>query len=103
MGAAPSVPVSERVSAQAMLAEWVFTHGAQPAAAADGGGAGLRPSRPEERPESSTAVDLDLSDLAPAPREFTRPAAFTDINLRLDGRRSDLGALDGGEARPPRS
>lgn len=103
MGTAPMVPLSERVSAQAMLAEWVFTHAAQPAAATDGGGAGLRPSRPAERPESSTAVDLDLSDLAPAPREFTRPAAFTDINLRLDGRRSDLGALDGGEARPPRS
>ncbi len=31
---------------------------------------------------------------SPAPREFTRPAAFTDIDMRRDRRLSDLGGLD---------
>ena len=39
-------------------------------------------------------LDLDLSDFAPAPREFTRPAAFTDVNMFRDSRRSGFAPLD---------
>lgn len=74
--------VSERASAQAMLADWVFTRATQPPVA---------------------AVDLDLSEVAPAPREFTRPAAFTDIDQRSDSRLSGLGALDEDDRLPSAS
>ena len=47
------------------------------------------------------ALDFDLSELAPPPREFTHPVAFTDIDLRRDGHRSDLGALEAEEVAPP--
>lgn len=39
-------------------------------------------------------LDLDLSARAPAPREFTQPAAFHDVDLFRDSRRSDFAALD---------
>lgn len=39
-------------------------------------------------------LDLDLSDVAAGPREFTRPAAFGDVELRDDRPPADLGALD---------
>ena len=89
----PHSQVSERASAQAMLADWVFTRSTQPRTPVDDGTAALATlavSRADGRP----AVDLDLSDFAPAPREFTRPAAFTDIDQRRDSRLSDLGSFD---------
>ncbi len=41
-----------------------------------------------------STLDLDLTDFSPAPREFTRPASFTDVEQREDGRPSDMGGLD---------
>ncbi len=86
---APRPHLSERSSTQAMLADWVFTRTARARTGgdADSGFGGERPARPAK-------LDLDLSDYAPAPREFTRPAAFTDIDMRRDRRLSDLGGLD---------
>jgi pilus assembly protein FimV len=95
----PHSQVSERASAQAMLAEWVFTRSAQAQTAADDAMAACA-SPVIERSDSLPLVDLDLSDFAPAPREFTRPAAFTDIDQRRDSRLSDLGSLDEGDALP---
>ena len=95
----PHSQVSERASAQAMLAEWVFTRSTQAHTAADDAMAACA-SPVIERSDSLPMVDLDLSDFAPAPREFTRPAAFTDIDQRRDSRLSDLGSLDEGDALP---
>lgn len=94
----PHSQVSERASAQAMLAEWVFTRTSVPRAPAE---ADLTASL--GRHNALAAVDLDLSDFAPAPREFTRPAAFTDIDHRRDSRLSDLDGLDEHTALPPTS
>ncbi len=94
--------VSERASAQAMLAEWVFTRSTQPGRPVDDDTAApatLAPGRVGGLP----AVDLDLSEFAPAPREFTRPAAFTDIDQRHDSRLSDLGSLDPDDRLPTAS
>lgn len=88
---APLLHLSERASAQAMLAEWVFSRAVQP-------------SRPADAAQAATTLDLDLSEFAPAPREFTRPAAFTDIDQRNDGRLSDRGGRgDAGRGDPPAS
>ncbi len=86
---APRPHLAERSSTQAMLADWVFTRAARARAPgeADASVGADRPSRPVK-------LDLDLSDYAPAPREFTRPAAFTDIDMRRNRRLSDLGGLD---------
>jgi hypothetical protein len=92
---APRPHLAEESSAHAMLADWVFTravHARRVTPIAE------RPERPE-RPAAPAGrrgikLDLDLSDHAPAPREFTRPAAFTDIDMRRDKRLSDLGGLD---------
>jgi len=95
----PHPQVSERASAQAMLADWVFTRSTQPRTPVDDDTAALATvavSRVDGRP----AVDLDLSDFAPAPREFTRPAAFTDIDQRRDSRLSDLSSFDPGDRLP---
>lgn len=107
----PHVPhVPQRSSAQAMLAEWVFTRATQPRAdagvgvgAANWADAALTSDGRLAEPSGPAALDLDLSDLAPAPREFTRPAAFNDIDLRRDSHRSDLGALEEGNLAPPLS
>ena len=100
--------VSNRASAQAMLAEWVFTRSSQARAAADEPMAGaaspvIDHSDRRDRSDRWPAVDLDLSDLAAAaaPREFTRPAVFTDIDQRRDSRLSNLGSLDEGDVLPP--
>ena len=97
--------VSSRASAQAMLAEWVFARSSQARAAADdpmAGGASPVTER-SDRSDRWSAVDLDLSDLAAAapPREFSRPAVFTDIDQRRDSRLSNLGSLDEGDVLPP--
>ena len=89
----PPSQVSERASAQAMLADWVFTRSTQPRRPVDDNTAALATSA-VSRADGQPLVDLDLSDFAPAPREFTRPAAFTDIDQRRGSRLSDLGSFD---------
>jgi len=91
---APRPHLSERGSAQAMLADWVFTRAALARAPADPLASGSVFDRAPASSSRPMALDLDLSDHAPAPREFTRPAAFTDIDMRHDRRLSDLGGLD---------
>ena len=77
-----------------MLANWVFSRAPSPLPAGPGGeAAALSPAL--------LKLDLDLSDFAPAPREFTRPAAFTDVDLRRDSRLSDLAAFDDSDLLPP--
>lgn len=77
--------------AQALLAEWARPLDL-PARHESKGAAARR---------TAIRLDLDLTEFAPAPREFTRPAAFTDVDLRRDDWRSDLAALDDGRE-PPR-
>ena len=89
----PRSQVSERASAQAMLAEWVFTRSTQPRKPVDYDTAALA-TLAVSRADGLPTVDLDLSDFAPAPREFIGPAAFTDIDQRRDSRLFDLGSLD---------
>ena len=81
--------------ARAMLAEWVFSRSTNPLLNTG------KPSWDDRSLSSSVNLDLDLSDFAPAPREFTRPAAFTDVDMRRDSRRSDLAALDDSDLPPP--
>ena len=89
----PQPHLADRPQVQAMLADWVFSRvaprrsGAEPEPPSPTGRSGGRASQPMR-------LDLDLSEHAPAPREFTRPAAFTDIDIRRDRRLSDLGGLD---------
>jgi pilus assembly protein FimV len=85
---------AEQPMAQAMLADWVFSRTARTDGATDGTVA--------DRTGAPMRLDLDLSEHAPAPREFTRPAAFTDIDMRRDRRLSDLGGLDDAEPLPSR-
>lgn len=94
----PRPHLSERTSAQAMLADWVFTRAATPLspytnqvplAALDDEAMGWA-ERTLDTVSRPGLLDLDLTDYAPAPREFTRPAAFTDIDMRRDSRLSDL-------------
>lgn len=92
----PQPHLAERPPVQAMLADWVFTRSGSTQGADDG--AWLDPDA--DPPSTSMVLDLDLSEHAPAPREFTRPAAFTDIDLRHDHRLSDLGGLDDADPVP---
>lgn len=88
--------------ARAMLADWVFSRASTPLTAA--GSEAPNPA-PADRTRSLTRLDLDLdldlTDYGPAPREFTRPAAFTDVDLRHDSRLSDLAAFDDSDLLPP--
>lgn len=88
--------VAEPVGARAMLAEWVYSRSTVPASNRSGVAGALQGavSRPAK-------LDLDLSDFAPAPREFTRPAAFTDVDMRRDSRISDLAPFDDSDLLPP--
>lgn len=91
----PQPHLADRPPVQAMLAEWVFSRpGRSPGEGAD--------DVSGDRPALPMRLDLDLSEHAPAPREFTRPAAFTDIDMRRDRRLSDLGGLDDAEPLPSR-
>ena len=84
--------VGEPAGARAMLAEWVYSRSVAPASSSTGvAGAVSRPAK----------LDLDLSDFAPAPREFTRPAAFTDVDMRRASRISDLAPFDDSDLLPP--
>lgn len=94
----PQPHLADRPLAQAMLADWVFSRSGR----AGGGAAGLGAAESGERPAAPLRLDLDLSEHAPAPREFTRPAAFTDIDMRRDRRLSDLGGLDENDPLPSR-
>lgn len=49
----------------------------------------------------SQRLDLDLTEHAPAPREFTRPAAFTELGVRRDARPSGLSVFDDSDLLPP--
>lgn len=92
----PRPHLADRPAAQSMLADWVFTRASSGRSA--GGG---QPGEPEHS-SRPMKLDLDLSDYAPAPREFTRPAAFTDIDMLRDRRLSDLGGLDERDPVPSR-
>lgn len=94
----PQPHLADRPLVQSMLAEWVFSRaGHNPGLGGEGAGGATG-----DRPASPMRLDLDLSEHAPAPREFTRPAAFTDIDMRRDRRLSDLGGLDDGDPLPNR-
>ncbi len=43
---------------------------------------------------ADAGLDLDLSEIAPGPREFIRPATFTDVEKRGDGRHSEMSDFD---------
>ena len=98
--------MSQRTSAQAMLADWVFTRGSTPLAQPD------RPVAARQflaqdaahgfNPEMPAMLDLDLSDYGPAPRDFTEPAAFTDLDLRRESRLPELDAQDRSDELPAR-
>lgn len=92
--------VSERTSAQAMLAEWVFTRATTPRVADE---ADALWANDLDRGSASRPVplDLDLSEFAPAPREFTRPAPFAEVELRRDSRLSGFGYDDLDNGPPP--
>ena len=94
----PRPRLSEPGAARAMLADWVFSRAASrsPDAATD-----ALPTLAPDSPPRPAKLDLDLSDFAPAPREFTRPAAFTDVDRRRDNLVSDLAAFDDSDLLPP--
>ena len=84
--------------ARAMLADWVFSRASTPLPAAGSETLNLSAA---DRTRSVSRLDLDLTDYGPAPREFTRPAAFTDVDLRRDSRLSDLASFDDSDLLPP--
>ena len=94
----PRPHLSEPGAARAMLADWVFSRAAARMPAA---GTEALPTLALNSPPRPAKLDLDLSDFAPAPREFTRPAAFTDVDRRRDSRISDLAAFDDSDLLPP--
>lgn len=89
--------------ARAMLADWVFARAATglpiPGAVPAPNPADL--TRSMHGMDLNLDLDLDLTDYGPAPREFTRPAAFTDVDMRHDSRMSDLAAFDDSDLLPP--
>ena len=92
----PRPRMSEPGAARAMLADWMQARSNIRSPVLDAGsGWEATPAR------KSAKVDLDLSDFAPAPREFTRPAAFTDVDMRRETRLSDLSAFDDSDLLPP--
>lgn len=104
----PRPHLPQRTSAQAMLADWVFSRATAPSSPLsappplpalddEAMGWGERTLDTASRPG---LLDLDLTDYTPAPREFTRPAAFTDIDMRRDSRLSDL-AFDAPDSDSP--
>lgn len=96
----PRPHLAEKHSAQAMLADWVFSRAAQVHRGTPADGRPEQGDRPAPAGRRGVKLDLDLTEHAPAPREFTRPAAFTDIDMRRDRRLSDLGGLDEADSDP---
>ena len=86
-------------AARAMLADWVFARAAT--ALPSAGSAPVPNPADQTRSMRRLDLDLDLTDYGPAPREFTRPAAFTDVDMRHDSRLSDLAAFDDSDLLPP--
>ena len=94
----PRPRLSEPGAARAMLADWVFSRASHRLPEP---GTEALPRLAPDSPPRPAKLDLDLSDFAPAPREFTRPAAFTDVDMRRDGSISDLAAFDDSDLLPP--
>ena len=84
--------------ARAMLADWVLSRATQRQPT---GGSGLGAQASAVAATPTVKLDLDLTDFGPAPREFTRPAAFTDVDMRRDSRLSDLAAFEDSDLLPP--
>ena len=99
---AQRLAVSERTSAQAMLAEWVFTRATSPRVV-DEADALWAAERDRGTASKPIPLDLDLSEFAPPPREFTRPAPFAEVELRRDSRLSGFGYDDLDSGLPPLS
>ena len=87
--------------ARAMLADWVFARAATALPSAGSAPAPNPADQTRSIPRLDLDLDLDLTDYGPAPREFTRPAAFTDVDMRRDSRLSDLAAFDDSDLLPP--
>ena len=92
----PRPRLTEPTAARTLLADWMQTR-ANLRAAELPTDAGWH-AEPVLRPER---LDLDLTEHAPSPREFTRPAAFMDMATRRDTRPSDLSAFDDSDLLPP--
>ena len=85
--------------ARAMLADWVFSRASQRLPT---DGAEVRGQSPAAAASTSTVkLDIDLTGFGPAPREFTRTAAFADVDVRRDSRLSDLAAFEDSDLRLP--
>ncbi len=87
--------------ARAMLADWVFARAATGLPTPGDAPAPNPVDQTRSMPRLDLDLDLDLTDYGPAPREFTRPAAFTDVDMRHDSRLSDLAAFDDSDLLPP--
>ena len=81
---------------RAMVADWM-----QARSTVRAGELSLSASLPAEPVSRNARLDLDLTEHSPAPREFTRPAAFIDMALRRDTRPSDLAPFDDSDLLPP--
>lgn len=92
----PQPRLAEPGSARAMVADWMQTRSSGRASEVTVDASW--PAEPVARPQR---LDLDLTEHAPAPREFTRPAAFTELGIRRDARPSDLAAFDDSDLLPP--
>lgn len=92
----PRPRLAEPGSARAMVADWMLTRSSVRASEMT-----VDVSWPAEPVARSQRLDLDLTEHAPAPREFTRPAAFTELGMRRDVRPSDLADFDDSDLLPP--
>ena len=94
----PRPRMSEPGAARAMLADWMLARSTMQAADLP---ADTHPGRVIDSARKPAKLDLDLSDFAPAPREFTRPAAFTELDRRQESRMSDFSAFEDSDLPPP--
>ena len=88
----PRPRLAEPGSARAMVADWM-----QSRSAVRAGEVTVDASWAAEPVLRAQRLDLDLTEHAPAPREFTRPAAFTG----RDNPPSDFAAFDDSDLLPP--
>ena len=88
----PRPRLAEPGSARAMVADWMQTRSSVRA-----GEVAVDASWGAEPVLRAQRLDLDLTEHAPAPREFTRPGAFTG----RDSRPSDFAAFDDSDLLPP--
>ena len=92
----PRPRLADPGSARAMLADWMQTRSNVRASEVT-----VDASWTAEPVLRAERLDLDLSEHAPAPREFTRPGAFTDLGLRRDNRPADFADFDDSDLLPP--